>query len=318
MDVDAECRRLTLRALGHAVLGLTLDDHVDTIAEPLSTVVTYITDRGLRPVNVPRWLPTPAQRRGRTARATLRRVANDILQQCRDDPDRDAPLVQALITATDPATGRTLSDSDICSELFVFLGAGHDTTATTLAYSLWALGRHPGIQERVRVEVAGIGDRELTPDDVSGLGYTIQVLHEALRLCPPAPGVVREAMQDIEVDGYRVPAGTLILIGIYAIHRDPALWENPLVFDPDRFSTESSKGRDRWQYVPFGGGPRSCIGDHFAMLEATLALATIIRRTEITSVNDNFPIIAPFTTVAAEPIRARVTCRRHTSQRGVS
>ena len=86
------------------------------------------------------------------------------------------------------------------------------------------------------------------------------------------------AMQDIEVDGHRVEAGTMVMVGIYALHRDPALWDNPLVFDPDRFSPENSKGRDRWQFLPFGGGPRCCIGDHFAMLEATLALATIIRR----------------------------------------
>ncbi|PRC54004.1 cytochrome P450, partial [Mycobacterium sp. ITM-2017-0098] len=81
----------------------------------------------------------------------------------------------------------------------------------------------------------------------------------------------RMTMQDVEVDGYRVEAGTMVVVGIYALHRDPALWENPLVFDPERFSAENCVGRDRWQYLPFGAGPRSCIGDHFAMLEATLA-----------------------------------------------
>ena len=114
------------------------------------------------------------------------------------------------------------------------------------------------------------------------------------------------AMQDIEVDGHRVEAGTMVAVGIYALHRDPALWDNPLVFDPDRFSPENSKGRDRWQYLPFGGGPRSCIGDHFAMLEATLGLAAIIRNAEIQSLDDDFPLAVPFTTVAAAPIRARV------------
>jgi cytochrome P450 len=309
VDLDAECRKLTLRALGHAMLGLDLDEHAETIAEPLRTVVEYVTDRGLNPVNAPRWLPTPAQRRARTARATLRRFATDIVRKCRDDPDHDAPLVQSLIAATDPATGKSLSDSDICNELILFLIAGHDTTAATLAYSLWALGHHPDIQERVRAEVAGIGDRELTADDVPRLGYTIQVLQEAMRLCPPAATIGREAKQDIEDDGYRVCARTLILAGTYAMHRDPALWDNPLVFDPERFSPENSKGRNRWQYLPFGGGPRSCIGDHFAMLEATLALATIIRRTEINSAEADFPVVAPFTMVAAGPIPASVTSR---------
>ena len=132
------------------------------------------------------------------------------------------------------------------------------------------------------------------------------MLHEALRLCPPAPVVTRTATADIDVDGYRVEAGTELVVGISAMHRDPALWDNPLDFDPDRFSPENSADRDRWQYLPFGGGPRSCIGDHFAMLEATLALATIIRGVEIISSEDEFPVSTPFTAVAAGPVWAIV------------
>jgi cytochrome P450 len=309
VDLDVESRRLTLRALGRSVLGIDLDEHADAIAEPLRVALSYIADRSLSPVRAPQWLPTPARRRARAAVKTMRGLANDILRGCRADPTLDAPLVHALIAATDPVTGQTLSDDDICNELLVFLGAGHDTTATTLTYAMWALGTHPDIQEKVAAEVAAIGDRELTPDDVVQLGYTIQVLHEALRLCPPAAILGREAVQDIEVDGYRVKAGTLVLYGIYAVHRDPSLWEDPLVFDPDRFSPEQAKRRGRWQYVPFGAGPRSCIGDHFAMLEATLALATIIRRAEIQAVSEDFPLAVPFTTVAAAPIHARVHAR---------
>ncbi|WP_275571805.1 cytochrome P450 [Mycolicibacterium vanbaalenii] len=306
LDLDTECRKLTLRALGRSVLGLDLDEHSDAIAEPLRTALEYIADRALQPISAPRWLPTPARRRARAASATLHKLADKILQACRTDPTRDAPLVQALIAASDPATGRTLSDDEIRDELIVFMLAGHDTTATTLTYAMWALGHHHDVQDRVRAEVVGIGDRELTPEDVPTLGYTIQVLHEALRLCPPVAATARMAMRDVEVDGYRIEAGSMMAVGIYALHRDPALWERPLAFDPDRFSAKNSGGRDRWQYLPFGAGPRSCIGDHFAMLEATLALATIIRSAEIQSLDPHFPMIVPFTTVAAEPIRARV------------
>lgn len=246
---------------------------------------------------------------GWVASETLHRLADDILQACRADPTRDAPLVHALIAASDPATGRALSDDEIRDELIVFMLAGHDTTATTLTYAMWALGHHPDMQDKVRVEALAVGDRELTPDDVPALRYTVQVLHEALRLCPPGAATARMAVQDVEVDGYRVEAGTMVAVGIYALHRDPALWDRPLEFDPDRFSPQNSEGRDRWQYLPFGAGPRSCIGDHFAMLEATLALATIIRCTEIRSMNPDFPIITPFTTVAAEPICAVVSAR---------
>jgi cytochrome P450 len=214
-----------------------------------------------------------------------------------------------LIAARDPETGQALSDNEIRDEMVIFLFAGQDTTATTLTYALWALGRHPDLQERVAAEVAGLGDRELTPDDVGRLGYTVQVLHEALRLCPPAPTGSRMATCDVEVDGFRVEAGTMLAVGRMAVQRDPSLWEDPLRFDPDRFSAQNSEGRDRWQYVPFGGGPRSCIGDHFAMLEATLALATIVRRVDICSLEDNFPLAVPFTMVAGGPIEARVRPR---------
>jgi cytochrome P450 len=309
VDLDTECRRLTLRALGRSVLGIDLDEHADAVARPLRVALTYIADRGIRPLRAPNWLPTPARRSARRAGATLHGLAREILQACRADSHRDAPLVHALISATDPATGRALSDDDICNELLAFMLAGHDTIATTLAYALWALGRNPDVQEKVRREVAEIGDRELTPEDIPHLGYAVQVLHEALRLCPPGAAIGRAAMHDVAVDGHLVQAGTVLVVGVFALHRDPTLWNDPLRFDPDRFSTENSKGRDRWQYMPFGAGPRSCIGDHFAMLEATLALPTIVRHTEIQSLDVEFPMIVPFTTVAAAPVRARVCVR---------
>ncbi|MEB3070864.1 cytochrome P450 [[Mycobacterium] vasticus] len=308
VDLDAECRRLTLRALGRSVLGVDLDERAADLTEPMRVALEYVSDRAFAPVRAPRWLPTPARRRARAASATLHRVAADILRACHNDPDRDAPLVRGLMAATDPETGRGLTDREICDELIVFMLAGHDTTATTLAYALWALGNNSDIQRRVATEVAAAG-AELTPDDVARLPYTVQVLHEALRLCPPGALNGRTVLRDIAVDGFRVQAGSLVGVGVYALHRDPALWERPEEFDPDRFSPENSAGRSRWQYVPFGAGPRKCVGDHFAMLEATLALATCVRHCEFSSLSTEFPLAVPFTTVAAEPIYARVTQR---------
>jgi cytochrome P450 len=310
VDLDTECRKLTLQALGRSVLGLDLDERADAVGPALRTALKWVADRSLRPVNAPRWLPTPAQRRARAANTTLHALAAEILSAAREDPNRDAPLVHALMGATDPQTGQPLTDGEICDELVLFMLAGHDTTSTTLTYALWALGHHRDLQDRVVDEVSELGDRPLTPEDVPRLGYTVQVLHEALRLCPPGASAVRLVMQDIEVDGYRVEAGTFAVVGIYAMHHDPALWDDPLAFDPDRFSPQRSKGRSRWQYLPFGGGPRSCIGDHFAMLEATLALATIVRSAQIRSLDDDFPLATPFTVVAAAPIRARVHSRK--------
>lgn len=309
VDLDKECRTLTLRALGRSVLGLDLDQRADEVGPALRTALEWLTDRSTRPVRAPRWLPTPAQRHAHAANRVLHELAAEILDSCRVDPDLDAPLVRALADAVDQQTGLPLTDREICDELVLFMLGGHDTTSTTITYALWALGHQQTLQDRVFVEVAELGDGPLTTADVPRLPFTVQVIHEALRLCPPAPIVSRQVMRDIEVDGCRVPAGSLAVVGVYAMHRDPTLWDNPLDFDPDRFDPQRAEGRSRWQYLPFGGGPRSCIGDHFAMLEATLALATIIRRVDIRSLDRDFATALPFTAVAAGPIRARTRQR---------
>jgi cytochrome P450 len=309
VDLDTECRKLTLRALGRSVLGLDLDERLAEVGVAVRDSLAWVADRGARPLNPPRWLPTRGQRAARRANDTVHRLAAEILHAVRTDPDRDAPLVRALIEAIDPETGRPLTDDEICDELALFMLAGHDTTSTTLTYALWSLGHHRDIQEQVRAEVAALGERTLIPDDVAELGLTVRVLHEALRLCPPGAGTMRSPTRDIVVDGYRVEAGTFAIVSFYVMHRDPALWEDPPRFDPDRFLPERSKGRNRWQYLPFGGGPRSCVGDHFAMLEATLALATIVRTAQIESLDEDFPLATPFTVVAAAPIRARIRAR---------
>lgn len=309
IDLDAQCHALTLRALGLSVLGLDLDGRAAVVEEPFNVVFGYAVARALRPLRAPRWLPTPSRRRARRAAESLHRLARQALQACISDRNHNAPLVQALIAATDPVTGESLSDDQICNELIIFLFAGFDTLATTITYALWQLGRHPVIQNRVADEVAELGDRKLTSADAAALHYTTAVVREALRICPPAPTGTRMAIRDIQVGGYRVEAGTMLAFGRKAVQGDPTLWENPHEFDPDRFSPENMAGRDRWQYLPFGGGPRSCIGSHFAMLEAVLALATFVRRYEICSQEKDFPLTAHFTMVADAAIPARVHVR---------
>ena len=309
LDLDVECRRVAMASLGRSVLGVDLNERGDVIARCMHVASSYTADRALRPLRAPHWLPTPARRRARAAVEAMRRVTTEMVTACRADPDRDAPLVQALIAATDPETGRPLSDGEIANDLLIFMLAGHDTTATALTYALWILGHHQQIQQRVAAEAAAIGDRELLPADVTRLGYTVQVLNEAVRLCPPAAGVARMVTRDIEVTGYRVPAGSLVALGLYGLHHDPQLWPDPMTFDPDRFSPEQVRTRDRWQFLPFLGGSRPCIGEHFARLETTLALATIVRAMQITSLDDDFACEVPFTTVAKGPIRARVAPR---------
>ena len=309
VDLDRECRRLTLQVLGRSVLGVDLGPAADALAPAMTTVLKWITNRATRPVRAPAWLPTPARRRMRRSRALIHHGISDAIARFRSDPTHDAPLIRAMLGVTDSETGKPLSENVIRDELAVFVGAGYDTTATTLAYTLWTLGRHPDIQNKVAAEVQALGDRPLTMNDVASLPYTVQVLHEALRLCPPGAAVARESLRDTVVDGLQIEAGALAIVAIYALHRDPALWDEPETFDPGRFERDRMKTIDRWQYLPFGGGPRSCIGDHFAMLEATLGLATIIRSIEITSTESDFPLALPFTMTAGGPIPAIVRAR---------
>lgn len=309
VDLAHAMRRLTLTVLGRSVLGADLESLAEEIGAAIDCNTRYVVERALRPVRAPEWLPTPARRRARRAIAFGNALTDDAVTACLADPEHDAPLIRQLLATVDPDTGEPLSRDVVSRELSQFVFAGHDTTSTTLTYALWQLGRHPELQDRVVGEVGALGHRPLRVEDIPRLGFTVQVLHEALRLCPPAATTGRRACTDHVVDGFRVPAGSLLTIGIYAMHRDPALWPHAASFVPDRFAPGRPKP-DRWQYLPFGGGPRSCIGDHFAMLEATLGLATIVRAVEITSLDAEFPLAVPFTMVAGGPIRARVRPRR--------
>ncbi len=249
IDLGRETRRLTLRVLGHSLFGLDLSDHADDLGPPLTRSVQFITRRSLQPVRAPTWMPTPARHRFRTAMAVVTDAIDDAMAAARTDSGGDAELIRLFFELTDPATGEQFTDRTIRQELFAFLFAGHDTTATTLAYSLWALGHDHEVQDRVAAEAAEVGDRHLQASDLAQLPYTVQVIHEALRVCPPAATVARMAMRDVEVDGYRIPAGTNAVVGIYALHHDPVLWDHPERFDPDRFDRERST-ISRWQYLP--------------------------------------------------------------------
>jgi len=310
VDLDTQSRRITMRVLGRSIMAFEPEHNTDNLVDPMRRVSQYIADRQRAPVRLPRWVPTPARRDALALNRHAHELAATILNDCRTDPTREAPLVRAMIEATDPETGQPLSDDEICHELVIFLASGLETTATTLAYALWAMGRHKDIQARVADEVLGVDEVALRTDPRSHLPYTVRVLQEALRLGGPTPGVMRVARQDMEVDGYRVMSGSLLMVGVYALHRDPALWDNPLDFDPDRFLPERSRDRDRWQFLPFGGGPRSCIGEYFALTAATLELASVLRHCEVTSTHSSFPMTAPLTIVPDGPIPAMIRARR--------
>jgi cytochrome P450 len=225
----------------------------------------------------PTWSRVALAPRGYRAMVFLKAMVDRMVARRRTEPER-GDLVDLLMQAEDPESGRRMDDALLRDNLLTFIGAGHETTALALTWSLYLLGAHPPTAERVRAEIAAVaGEATITHDHVERLTFTRQVVQEAMRLYPSLPLMSRMCAEDTTAAGHPVAKGTFIFIPIYAIHRHRLLWRDPDVFDPDRWSPEESAGRHRFAYLPFGAGPRVCIGQTFALIEAVAILATLVR-----------------------------------------
>jgi cytochrome P450 len=225
----------------------------------------------------PTWTRVALAPRGYRAMVSLKAMVDRMVAARRAGATRD-DLVEMLMQAKDPETGRQMDDVLLRDNLLTFIGAGHETTALALTWSLYLLGAHPPTAARVREEIARVaGDATITDAHVERLIFTRQVVQEAMRLYPSLPLMSRMCAEDVEAGGLKVTKGTFVFIPIYAIHRHRLLWDQPDVFDPDRFSPERSAGRHRFSYLPFGAGPRVCIGQAFAQTETVAILATLMR-----------------------------------------
>lgn len=240
--------------------------------------------------SLPEWLPYPGRRRAYRARDFLRRDLMRIVAARRIAPASHPDLLDSLLTARDPETGRSMSDEEVVNNLLTFIIAGHETTAVALSWTLWLLAKDQDSQQRVFEEVAAVaGDAPIAAPHIEGLSFCRQVIQESMRLYPPAPGIGREAKTAFELGGRPIAVGTRIHIPVFALHRNVRLWDNPNAFDPERFAPEQVKARSRYAYLPFGGGPRICIGAGFAMLEAAAILATLVRAFRFTPVAGHKP-----------------------------
>ncbi|MGY2048297.1 cytochrome P450 [Methylobacterium sp. JK268] len=230
-------------------------------------------------LRAPEWMPYPGRRRSDRARSYLRdELLRLVAEGRRGGVEGRNDLLSLLVAARDPETGQAMDDRDVADNLLTFVTAGHETTALALAWTLYLLALHPEAEARVVAEIEAVtGGGPLAPEHVEALAYTRQTVQESMRLYPPAPIVVRAALEDVEVGGQRVARGTPISVPIYAIHRHALLWDEPDRFDPDRFAPEAVRARDRYAYLPFGAGPRICIGMSFALMEAVAILAVLIR-----------------------------------------
>ncbi|MFE0641672.1 cytochrome P450 [Streptomyces sp. NPDC058877] len=278
VDVREAMTGLTLGVLGRALLDADLDAF-DSIGESFEAVQNQAIFEMMSLSTVPAWLPLARQRRFRRARADLDRIVAHLAAERAAHPSEDGDdVLSRLIESTrrekDPATGRRR----MRDELVTLLLAGHETTASTLSWAFHLLDEHPLVQERVREEVTEVlGDRSPTMEDLHRLTYTTMVIEEVMRLYPPVWILPRAARESDEIGGFRVPAGADVLICPYTLHRHPAFWDAPERFDPERFAPDRAAGRHRYAYVPFGAGPRFCIGSSLGMLETTVVLATVVR-----------------------------------------
>ncbi len=193
--------------------------------------------------------------------------------------DRPDDLLQMLLDSRYPDTGEAMSERQLLDETTILLVAGHETSACALAWTFYLLAKHPRVTERLQRELAEVlGDRRPAFTDLSALTYTRQVIEESMRLYPPAWITDRVAVADDEVNGVQIPAGTIVILYIYGAHRNPQTWDQPAAFRPERFAPSHKDEQHPFQYLPFGGGPRLCIGNHFAMMEMQLVLAHWLRR----------------------------------------
>lgn len=278
VDVAAEMMRVTLRIVCETVLGVTAQESAGEVAPALTVVLRETEARIHHLVDVPEEWPTPSNRRLREATATLDRMVEGIIQARRarvvSGESSGDDLLGLLMAAQDADTGARMNDRQLRDEVMTMFLAGHETTANLLAWTFSHLGRHPALARALRDEThARLGGRAATMEDFEHLPLTDAILQESLRLSPPAWIIDRNAIEDDVIGGYDVPAGTTVLISPWMTHRHPDFWDHPLGFDPFRFLDH--RPTHRWAFFPFGGGPRLCIGQHFALVEARILLATL-------------------------------------------
>lgn len=273
LDVAAEMSRLTLEIVATALFGTALGEDEDEFRRAVSGGLTYANHVVNHFFAVPLFIPTSANRRGRRAIASLDRIVWKIVAERRRDGRDRGDLLTMLINARDAETHETMTDQQLRDEAVTFLVAGHETTAVALSWTWHLLARHPDAERRLHTEVdAVLGRRVPTLADLGELRYARMVIEESMRLFPPVWATNRQAYGDDVVGGQTVRRDETVTVSPWVTHRHPAFWEEPDAFDPERFTPERSAARPEYAYFPFGGGPRRCIGNQFAMMEAQLIL----------------------------------------------
>jgi cytochrome P450 len=276
--VNQEMMRLTMSVISRSMFGMDISQSFALAGQALINILEFTAQRTMAFIDPPLFIPTPGNRRYQQALSMIDRFIYDIIHQRHEQPPSD-DLLSLLMTVRDDETGQLMDEKQLRDEVLITFFAGHETTALLLTWAWYLLANHPEEEEKLHYELDHVlGGRLPTLEDIPNLPYTRRVIDETLRLYSPVAILARDPQKDDEIDGYTIPAGSLITVTPYITHRHPDFWRDPEKFDPDRFAPELERERPKFAYYPFGGGPRICLGIHFALLEAVLVIADVAQR----------------------------------------
>lgn len=283
-DVSADMSKLTLSIAGKLLFNRDIGEESSWIGDDMTLLFRDVNRRLQNPLAVPRKIPTPQNRRVQKAIDRLEDLVFGLIDERQGREGEYEDLLSMFIQARDEETGETMSKEQIRDELMTFIIAGHETTSNHLSWTLYLLSQHPEIRRRLEDELdENIAGDMPTLEEVRKLEFLEKVMDESLRIYPPAWTVEREPLEDDEFDGYLIEAGSIVVVGPYFVHHNANVWPNPEGFDPER-----ERPDHRYAHFPFGGGPRMCVGADFAILEAKLILAAIVKRFRLDVVPSQF------------------------------
>ncbi len=301
VNIAEEMMHLTQTIIVRTMFSDDVGDQAEALGKAFDQTLEHLNQSLFSPHPLIEKLPTPANRRHQRALRFLDDFIYALISKRRANPEAHNDLLSRLILARDPESGAGMPDRQIRDELMTIFLAGHETTANALAWTYHLLGSHAEVEACLLAEIASLGGRQPALEDLPALPYSVMVFSEALRLYPPAWMFARHAIEDDVIQGVHIPAGAMLFLSPYVTHRLPAFWEDPQRFDPQRFTDERSAERPRYAYFPFGGGPRQCIGNHFAQMEAQLIMALLLQRYHLQPVKDSLVKPTPIATLQPRP-----------------
>ncbi len=280
LDISNEMTRLTLAIVGKTLFDADVEADAREVGEALTEVMDMFGYLMLPYAELLEKLPLPAHKRFQKARARLDAIIYRLINERRASGVDRGDLLSMLLLAEDTeGDGAGMSNEQVRDEAMTLFLAGHETTANLLTWTWYLLAQHPEVEARLHAELDAVLEDGRAPatQDLPRLVYTEMVVSESMRLCPPAWAVGRLAIKECEIGGYHIPQGALVLVSQYVMHRDARFFPDPEAFDPERWTPATKETRPPFAYFPFGGGPRRCIGESFAWMEATLLVASIAR-----------------------------------------